>query len=49
MPQTVITKCSAGTEYYNGLPACLPMSDFTWYISNYFVLINDLSVVNNFC
>ncbi|KAI9253522.1 general substrate transporter [Phascolomyces articulosus] len=30
MPQTVITKCSAGTEYYNGLPSCLPMSDFTW-------------------
>ncbi|KAI7856704.1 major facilitator superfamily domain-containing protein, partial [Circinella umbellata] len=27
MPQTVITKCSGGTEYYNGLPSCLPMSD----------------------
>ncbi|KAI9029935.1 general substrate transporter [Phycomyces nitens] len=30
MPQAVITKCTDGMISATSLPACLPMSDFTW-------------------
>ncbi|KAL0095706.1 general substrate transporter [Phycomyces blakesleeanus] len=30
MPQAVITQCTDGTISATSLPACLPMSDFTW-------------------
>ncbi|KAI8138322.1 general substrate transporter [Fennellomyces sp. T-0311] len=30
MPQSVITRCTDGTDTISGLPSCLPMSDFTW-------------------
>ncbi|KAI9488218.1 general substrate transporter [Zychaea mexicana] len=30
MPQQVIIGCTEGTEYFSGLPSCLPMTEFTW-------------------
>lgn len=32
MPMQVISKCTDGTVPVGALPACLPMSEFTWYI-----------------